>query len=105
VLDAERFSEPSKAIQLTAKIGISCQLAALTRILAELIWLHYRGAAGHSAPNVGVYLLAAGIDAVLCWVAVMTLWMGRPRLSVAVAATTILILLAIKVWAVRAGLL
>lgn len=85
---------------MTAKIGISCQFAALIRILAELIWLRHRGAVDYSAPSVGVYVLGAAIASVLCFVSVMTLWMRRARFSITVAATTILILLAVKVWAV-----
>jgi hypothetical protein len=105
VPDRQRSSEASNAIQLAAKIGISCQFAALVRILAELIWLHRRGGGIPSAANVDVYLIGAMIAAVLCWVSVMALWIRRARLSVAVAATTIVVLLAIKFWAVRTGLL
>jgi hypothetical protein len=105
VSEGQRSSEASHAIQWAAKIGISCQFAALVRILAELIWLHHRGAGNPSAPSVGVYLIGAVIAAVLCWASVMVLWIGRARLSIAITATTIVTLLAIKLWAVRAGLL
>lgn len=101
----KRFIEPSKGIRLTAKIGISCQFAALVRILAELIWLHGRGAVEPTSARAGIFALGAMVAAAFCWVSVMSLWFNRVRLSIAVATATILLLLAIKLWAVHAGLL
>jgi hypothetical protein len=77
----------------------------LVRILSELVWLHVRAPAELSPAKTGVYLLGALIAAVFCWGSVVALWFGRARLSIAVAAGTILVLLAIKVWAVHAGVL
>src|SRR5262245_9076630 len=101
VSDQERLSEPSKAVLLTAKIGICCQFAAVVRILGELIWHHHRGAGDLSTAGVDIYLIGAGIAAVLGWVSVIALWLRRVRFSIAVAAATVLVLLAIKLWAVH----
>jgi hypothetical protein len=103
VSEPQSLSKPSKRTHVAATIGISCLFAAVVRILAELVWFQLRSPSELSSAKVTVYLVGALAAAVFCWASVVALWFGRARLSIAIAAGTILILLAIKAWAVRAG--
>lgn len=98
-------NEPSKAMRVAARIGISSRFAALVRIHPELILLQVRSPRDHSRAKAGVYLVGALVAAVFSLPSVVLLWFGRTRFSIAVAADTILAPLAIKLWAVRAGVL
>lgn len=79
-----------------ARIGITVQFLALVRTLAEYFRLkHVR--LGHFTLSSGEpYVTGALIAAVLCWLAVTLYFFHRYRAATAVAAATVVILLAYK---------
>ncbi len=83
-------------IQRWAKIGITAQLAALVRILAEYFRLRNIDGAFQNFADVDPWIGGALIAAALCWLAVTLYFFGKYRAVIATAALTVIILLAYK---------
>jgi hypothetical protein len=85
--------------ELWARIGITVQFLALVRTLGEVFRLNYVRGGGLTFADARPYVVGAVIAAVLCWMAVSLYFFRRFRLTIAVAAATVVVLLAYKLYA------
>lgn len=83
-----------------AQVGISIQLLACIRTLSEYFRLKHVQGAAFSPAAAEPYVMGGIIAAVFCWAAVLLYFARRPHGSVAVAALTVVILIAYRVHAV-----
>ncbi|HEX2202341.1 MAG TPA: hypothetical protein VHG91_03545 [Longimicrobium sp.] len=83
-----------------AQVGISIQLLACIRTLSEYFRLKQVQGAAFSPAAAEPYVVGGIIAAVFCWAAVLLYFARRPRGSVAVAALTVVVLFAYKLYAI-----
>ncbi|MBI1878557.1 MAG: hypothetical protein HYR94_10075 [Chloroflexi bacterium] len=83
-----------------AKLGIIVQFLALIRILAEYFRLKYEYGAQFSLGVAEPFVIAALLDALLCWLAVALFFFHRYASTLGVAIFTVLVLLIYKFYAI-----
>ena len=86
-----------------AKIAITVLFLALVRNLGEVFRLRYVHGSAATLDHVLPYVAGGMVTAVLGWVAVTLFFFARYRLTVAVAALTVAVLVALKIVLVGDG--
>jgi hypothetical protein len=89
------------SVESWAKIGITVQLLALVRTLAEYFRLAHLYGVSLKLEQVSPYITGALITSLFCDLAVGLFFFRRYALALGVSGTTVLVLLAYKIYAIR----
>jgi hypothetical protein len=83
-----------------ARIGITIQFLALVRTLGEVFRLDYVQGGRLTLAAARPYVVGGLIAAVMCWTAVTLYFFRRFGIAAAVAAATVVVLVAYKLYAI-----